>query len=74
MANDESRVLEHQFPAQTPGSPVCVARGKQTGHRLLAGNEMSGRTISGARLASSWVSLGLSRREIVQWRRDSFEK
>src|SRR4029077_3857122 len=73
-AKNENSLLEHQFLAQTAGSPVCLARRNEAGHRLCAGNKMHGRTIPSARLASSWLSLGLSWGEIVQWRCHSLEK
>src|SRR5947207_15632810 len=61
-------LMEYQFAAQTAGSLVCMARGNTTGHCLLAGDQMPGRTISGARFASGRLSLSVSWREVVQRR------
>ena len=57
--------MEHQLAAQTTGSVVCMAGGDAAGRCLLARNQMPGRTVSGAGTASGWLSLGLSRGEIV---------
>src|SRR5436189_3606913 len=67
-------LLEYQFAAQTAGSLVCMARGNTTGHCLLAGDQVPGRPISGARFASGRLSLDVSWREIVQRRSDHREE
>ena len=72
-APHENRLLEHQFAAQTTGSLVRLAPRDKAGHRVLTGNEMHGRAISSARSASCRLSLGLSRREVIQRSRHSCE-
>src|ERR1043166_1341033 len=62
---DESRLLEHQFAAQTPGSPSGLAHGNAAGRDLFAGNEMHRRTVSRVGFARRWISFCVSWPKIV---------
>src|SRR5579864_6542728 len=70
---DENRLLEHQLVAQTPGPAFRVARANEARCGLFAGNQMSGRPVSGACSSIRRLRFGLSRGKILQWCRDSLE-